>query len=115
MVRAATSEEIPAQQGVRRNVEKIPAVPSVRKMRRVDPTKPVHAQGEFFSVGQRTRCTIRDVSNRHHCADHAGHRNSRGSCSEKLVESAALVRLEMRDSDIAKLLDGKHTSNGLSN
>jgi len=55
---------------------------------------------ELLLIGKRPRGTIGQIADRHHRRDLAAERHSLRCGSEKLVERAALVRLDMRERDI---------------
>src|SRR5262245_42280765 len=105
MVRATLGEQITAKQRVRLALEQNTALPGVRHVRRIEPLNFAAAQRDDLVVLHRTRLPVGDVIGGDECGDLAAWRHGNGGHTKELIERTALVRLEMREADIAKPLD----------
>ncbi len=105
MVRTALRKQITAQQCSRLFVEEETAFPRVRKVRCVHPTDRTASQRKALAVAERSRRSVRHVVDAHHGGHLPTERNRLWSCSEKLVERSTLIRFEVGETDVSKLLD----------
>ncbi len=77
----------------------------MRHVRRVEPTERVPAEPQLLAIGERARRPIGVVVDRYHRRDTAADRHCLGRRGKEGIERAALIRLEVRQTDVAQTPD----------
>ena len=80
--------------------QQVPALPGMRKMRRVEPLQGVLSYDQRLRVAQSMRWTVGQILDRDHGGNLPAHRHSLGRSDEPFVERPAFVSLDVRKGQI---------------
>ena len=99
---AGLSEEIATKECAGILLEQIATVPAMGQVRRVKPANAVLAQRKNLTVCHSSRLSVGKIVDRDHLGDVSAQRLRVRCHLEELIDATALIRLEVREAEVAQ-------------